>query len=104
MAEPAPSSPPAPSPVADWATDFDILDEGYIADPFSVWEELRGGCPIAHSDRRESTFLPTKYEDVQAFAKMVPELSSADPLVVAAPEAIRQTEHFKKYGANSPPH
>ncbi len=90
-------------PVNDWATDFDILDQGYIADPFSVWEELRGSCPIAHSDRWGGSFLPTKYEDVQAFAKMVPELSSADPLVIPQPAAVLETDHFKKYGANAPP-
>jgi hypothetical protein len=27
--------------VHDWATDYDIFDPGYIADPFPVWDDLR---------------------------------------------------------------
>ena len=27
--------------VDDWATDFDVLDAGYVADPFAVWDGLR---------------------------------------------------------------
>ena len=33
------------SPVADWATDFDVLDPSYIEDPFSIWRELRDIVP-----------------------------------------------------------
>ena len=29
------------APVNDWATDFDVLDPRYVADPFGVWDELR---------------------------------------------------------------
>ena len=29
------------APVSDWATDFDVLDPGYITDPFSIWDDLR---------------------------------------------------------------
>ncbi len=90
-------------PVNDWATDYDILDAGYINDPVPVWEELRGRCPIAHTDRHEGSFLPTKYADVQALAKMVPALSSRDPLVMRAPELVREDPHFQKYGANAAP-
>ncbi len=90
-------------PVDDWATDYDIFDADYITDPTAVWGELRERCPIAHTERRQSSFLPTRYEDVQALAKMVPELSSADPLVVPLPEAVRNDPVFQEYGANSPP-
>ena len=40
------------APVEDWATDFDVLDPRYVADPFGIWDELRQRCPIAHTDRR----------------------------------------------------
>ena len=74
------------SPVEDWATDYNIFDPEYVQDPTPMWEELRGRCPIAHSERWGGSFLPTKYDDIQELAKMVPALSSRDPLVVRRPE------------------
>lgn len=97
------TEPAASSEVNDWATDYDILDAGYINDPLPIWEELRGRCPIAHTDRYEGSFLPTTYEDVQALAKMLPELSSRDPLVMRPPEIIRNEVRHAKYGANAAP-
>lgn len=39
---------------------------------------------MAQTDRRGvRTYLPTRYNDVQALAKMVPELSSKDPVVIS---------------------
>ena len=92
------------APVDDWESDYDIFDEGYVTDPVPVWRDVRsGGCPVAHTERWGGSWLPTKYADVQAMAKMVPELSSRDPLVVRAPEAVRNDPNFQKYGANAPP-
>ena len=42
---------PVTSPVSDWASDYDIFDPQYIADPYPIWAELRETCPMAHSDR-----------------------------------------------------
>jgi cytochrome P450 len=53
-----------PKPKLDWATDYDIFDADYIRDPFPVWDELRGKCPIAHTARWAGSWLPTKFEDV----------------------------------------
>ena len=76
-------------PVEDWATDFELYDEGYIADPVPYWSDLRDRCPMARTDRRERrSWLPTRYDDVQALAKMVPELSSKDPLVISLPPEL----------------
>ncbi|MDA8341865.1 MAG: cytochrome P450 [Actinomycetota bacterium] len=69
-------------PVVDWATDFDVLDPGYVADPFTVWDHLRETCPIAHTDRRGSTWMPTRYEDVTAIAHDVERFSSAQISVI----------------------
>jgi cytochrome P450 len=73
-------------PVEDWSTDYDIFDDSYVADPAPVWAELRERCPIAHTQRWGGSWLPTRYEDVAAMARLVPELSSRFPLVV--PPAI----------------
>ncbi len=80
-------------PVTDWKTDYDIFDPGYVRDPVPVWKELREQCPIAHSDRWGGSWLPTKYEDMQAFVRMVPELSSKEPLVVPPQELDPESEH-----------
>ncbi len=43
---------PSTAPVADWATDYDIFDPGYVADPYGIWADLRSACPIAHDAER----------------------------------------------------
>lgn len=86
-------------PVEDWATDYDIFDHDYVVDPVPVWEELRSRCPVAHTERWDGSWLPTKYADIQALAKMVPELSSRDPLVTRPPEA----EGVENPQVNAPP-
>ena len=50
-----------PLPVECWDTDFDVLSPEYVADPFAIWDTLRTTCPIAHTDRRGGTWLPTRY-------------------------------------------
>jgi cytochrome P450 len=70
------------APVSDWARDFDVLDPRYIADPFSIWDHLRNTCPIAHTDRRGSNWLPTRYEDVTAIAHDIEHFSSLKVAVI----------------------
>ena len=43
----------------DWSTEYDIFDPQYIADPFSIWDQLRGTCPVAHTDKYPGSWLPT---------------------------------------------
>lgn len=56
------------APVADWATDFDHLDPRWVEDPHSIWRELRQTCPVAHTDRFEGVYLPSRYQDIRAVA------------------------------------
>lgn len=58
----------AREPVADWATDFDHLDPSWAAEPHAIWDDLRGRCPVAHTDRYGGVWLPTRYDDVRAVA------------------------------------
>lgn len=55
-------------PVADWASDWDHLDPAWKENPFPIWDDLRERCPIAHTDRYNGAYLPTRYKDVQAIA------------------------------------
>jgi cytochrome P450 len=70
----------------DWATDFDLFDAGFVHDPYPVYDELRAsGCPVAHTDRRTSTWMPTTYEDVSAVAHDTEHFSSRDVGVAPPP-------------------
>lgn len=55
-------------PVADWASDFDHLDPNWVEDPFPIWNELRGKCPIAQTDRFSGVYFPSRYDDIRAIA------------------------------------
>ena len=93
-------------PIKDWATDYDIFDPEYIKDPFPVWDELRGKCPIAHTERWGSSWMPTKHEDVFAIAQDIEHFSSANPLVVpiVPPEGFDQTGDEQRFlGVGAPP-
>ncbi len=72
--------------VRDWATDFDVMDPAYLRDPFTIWDKLRGTCPIPHTDRRKSTWMPLRYDDVTAIAHDVEHFSSLKIAVIPADE------------------
>ena len=72
----------ATTPVDDWATDFEVLDPSYVEDPFPIWKELRSTCPIAHTDRRGSNWMPTRYRDVTAIAHDIEHFSSLKIAVI----------------------
>ena len=91
-------------PVADWATDYDIFDPGYIADPVPIWNDLRARCPIARTERWGGSWLPTRYADMQAFVRMVPQLSSRLVLVASPPKEEEEYDPvLAEYGDRSPP-
>ena len=96
---------PETCPVHDWASDYDIFDPGYVRDPAPVWDELRERCPIAHTERWGGSWMPTRYEDLQALVKMVPTLSSRSAVVVPPSPELREVlvAEAKKYGSENPP-
>ena len=59
----------ARAPVQDWATDFDHFNLQWVEDPFPIWDELRGRCPVAHSARYEDgAYFAARYDDVREIA------------------------------------
>lgn len=74
------------APVTDWATDFDVMDPRYLADPFSIWDQLRATCPIPHTDRRKSSWMPLRYDDVTAIAHDIEHFSSVKVAVIPGDE------------------
>ena len=56
-------------PVKDWATDFDHRDLRWVEDPYPIWDELRGRCPVAHSARFEDgAYFASRYAEVREIA------------------------------------
>lgn len=52
-------------PVEDFATDWDFNDPAWVNDPFPIWDELRGRCPMGRSERfNEGVWLPLNYDDI----------------------------------------
>lgn len=92
-------------PVHDWATDFDVMDEGYTTDPSPIWADLRERCPVAHTTRWGGSWMPTKYEDIQKLANMVPALSSKTVTVIPPDPILREEliAELKRYGTENPP-
>ena len=73
-------------PVEDWAEDFEIFDPEFVADPYTIWSDLREqGCPFARTERREVTFMPTTYEGVRAVAADTEHWSSFSVSVTPVP-------------------
>ena len=70
------------APVADWTTDFDVMDPDYVRDPFGVWDDLRGSCPIARTERRRGAWLLTTYADVTEAAHDIARFSSLEVGVI----------------------
>jgi cytochrome P450 len=73
---------PDTAPVLDWATDYDIFDPQYVTDPYGIWDELRVRCPMAHTDRWGGSWLPTRYEDVNAIAHDIDTFPSGNGISV----------------------
>jgi len=67
--------------IADWETDFDHQHPDYAANAPEIWEQLRGTCPIAHTDRYGGAWLPTRHADVAAIAKDTDAFSSVGVVV-----------------------
>ncbi len=69
-------------PVTDWSVDFDHADPTYAADPYPIWEEIRGrGCPVAHSDRYGGVWFPATHELVSEIAYDTERFTSRSVLV-----------------------
>lgn len=75
-----------PRPVEDWGSDYDIFDPGYAENPYPTWDALRTTCPVARTGRRGGSWMPTRYEQVNAIAHDVEHFSSRQVAVVPPPE------------------
>ena len=65
-------------PVTDWTTDYDIFDPSFVADPYPVWTRAPTPCPVAHTGRWGGSWMPSRFEDVDAIAHDVEHFSSTE--------------------------
>jgi cytochrome P450 len=72
---------PVVGPVSDWATDFSHMEEEWAQDCYRIIDDLRGRCPIAHSDRFGGAWLPVRHEEVAEIAYDTEHFSSRSPVV-----------------------
>lgn len=73
-------------PVDSMLTDYDIFEPSFVANPYPGYSEIRESeCPIAHTDRYEGSWLPTRYEDVVAIAQEYEVFTSRGILVMPPP-------------------
>jgi cytochrome P450 len=71
---------------APYEQGFNHLGSQYATDPYSMWDDLRSECPIAHSDRFGSVWMPTTQEAVAGVAYDTEHFSSRDVGVVTVPD------------------
>jgi cytochrome P450 len=70
----------------DPLTDYDIFDSQFVIDPFPVMDEIReSACPVAHTDRWGSSWMPTRYADIVAVAQEHDLFTSQQILVTGPP-------------------
>ena len=67
--------------VEDFATDWDHTDPQWVNDPFPIWEDLRGRCPVAHTDRYGGGWFPATHEGVSKIAKDTDNFTSRTVIV-----------------------
>lgn len=63
-------------------SDFDVLDEQFVADPHAVYARLRSECPVAHADRYGGYWLISRYDDVREAARNTDVFSSRGGIVI----------------------
>lgn len=75
-------------PVDNWADDYDIFDSEFVNDPYPTWAELRGECPVPHTQRWGGSYMPVTYAGVTGAAKDTKHLSSSSVSVAPVPVSV----------------
>ncbi len=93
------------TPVQDWSTDFELFDPGFRADPFPVYAQLRVEPGLAHTERWEGQWLPTRYDDIAAIAHDSDHFSSESPAVTGPkPGGPQKLMHSPPITSDPPAH
>ncbi len=76
-------------PVTDWVNDWDWLDDQWGSNAIDIWNEVRGQCPVATTERYGRAFMPVTMEGVTQVAHDTEHYSSIF-VSVARPDAPRR--------------
>ncbi len=88
-------------PVSDLLTDYDIFDPEFVKNHYPGYSEIRESkCPIAHTDRYQGSWLPTRYDDVVAIAQEFETFTSRQILVMPPAEGRNEGAYA---GVAAPP-
>ena len=60
-------------------------------DPYAIWDEVRGTCPVAHTDRYGGSWLTTTYDDVTKVARDPGHFSSRNVSVIPPPDETEES-------------
>ena len=41
---------------------------GLVGNPYPIWQTLRDGCPVAHTERYRGVYFPTRYSEIREVA------------------------------------
>ena len=77
---------PHTAPVRDWATDFDVSTRVRQRSVQHLGRAARQRARSPHTDRRKSSWLPTRYDDVTAIAHDIAHFSSLKVAVIPGDE------------------
>jgi cytochrome P450 len=86
----------------EWADDYDLFSPEFCADPFSQWDAMRQGCPVAHSDRWGGSWMPVHYNDIRTIARDAQRFSSR-AVEVAGPIPAQEGGLFAPPLTSDPP-
>jgi cytochrome P450 len=86
----------------NWATDFDHADPVYNANASVIWDDLRGRCPVAHSEAYGGTWLPVRGDDVKAIAYDTDNFSSVS-VVVSNNNPLKEEDGDNRPIGGAPP-
>ncbi|MGI9615326.1 MAG: cytochrome P450 [Acidimicrobiales bacterium] len=81
----------APEPAEDRSNDYDITDPNYQTDPYPIWDDLRGACPVSRTDSLGGSVLPLTWDTIAAVAYDTENFSSRDVGVLPAPPEATTT-------------
>lgn len=71
------TSTPSAAETADIQVDFDIHDPNQVETVYERYAELRGTCPVAHSDKYGGHWILTRYDDIHDVCRN-PEVFSSE--------------------------
>jgi len=69
----------------DWLTDLDLRDQGFVTDPYPVFDDLREQCRMAYSTQYEGFWVPTRKADIAEIAHNPAVFSSRGLSVIPRP-------------------